>query len=65
MEIQDTVNLILNSGVSIVVIAYFMYRDYKFIAQLQTTLTTLIDTVDCLKECVNGIAEKSQLSKGE
>ena len=58
MEMQDTVNLILNSGVSIVVIAYFMYRDYKFIGQLQTTLTTLIDTVDCLKECVTGISEK-------
>lgn len=50
MTIQETVNLLLNTSVSIVVIAYFMYRDNKFMTQLNTTLTTLIDTVDALKE---------------
>lgn len=55
MTLQETVNLLLNTGVSIVVIAYFMYRDFKFMTQLNTTLTTLIDTVDALKEkCTGG-----------
>ena len=48
MEIQEVTNLILNSAVSVVVIAYFMYRDFKFMGQLQTTLVTLVDTVAVL-----------------
>lgn len=46
------VNMILNSSVSIIVIAYFMYRDFKFMTQLQQTLQTLVDTVDCLKNVI-------------
>ena len=38
--------------VSIIVIAYFMYRDFKFMMQLQQTLQTLVDTVDCLKDVI-------------
>lgn len=58
MEVQELTNLLLNSSVSIVVICYFMYRDYKFMDSLQTTLTTLVNTVDVLKNLVgdfNGI----------
>lgn len=53
MEIEALVNLIVNSGVSVIIIAYFMFRDYKFMGQLQQTLQTLVDTVNCLKEVVN------------
>lgn len=53
MEMSEIANVILNSGVAVVVIAFFMYRDIKFMSQLQTTLTTLVDTVDTLKEVVN------------
>ena len=49
MDMEAIVNLFLNSSVSIIVIAYFMYRDFKFMVQLQQTLQTLVDTVDCLK----------------
>ena len=52
MEMEAIVNLILNSSVSIIVIAYFMYRDFKFMVQLQQTLQTLVDTVDCLKDVI-------------
>lgn len=47
---EDLVNLIVNSGVTVVIIAYFMFRDYKFMNQLQNTLTTLVDTVNALKD---------------
>lgn len=46
MDMQNIVNLILNSSVSIVVIAYFMYRDYKFVGQLTTSIQQLIDKMD-------------------
>lgn len=49
---DEMVNLILNSSVSIVVIVFFMYRDIKFMSQLQTTLTALVDTVNTLKEII-------------
>lgn len=49
---DDLVNLIMNAGVTIVIIAYFIFRDYKFMSSLQTTLTTLVDTVNTLKEIV-------------
>ena len=60
MDFQELTNLILNSTVSIVVICYFMIRDYKFMDSLQTTLTTLVNTVDVLKNLVgdfNGITK--------
>ena len=46
MEMENIVNLILNSSVSIVVIAYFMFRDYKFVQQLSTSIQQLIDKLD-------------------
>ena len=52
MDMESIVNMILNSSVSIIVIAYFMYRDFKFMVQLQQTLQTLVDTVDCLKDVI-------------
>ena len=50
MEMNDIVNMVLNSSVSIVVIGYFMYRDFKFMGQLQQTLQSLVDTVGILKD---------------
>ena len=46
MEMENVVNLILNSSVSIVVIAYFMFRDYKFMQQLTTSIQQLVDKLD-------------------
>lgn len=52
MDFTELVNTLMNTSVSIVVIGYFMYRDNKFMTQLNTTLTTLIDTVDALEEII-------------
>lgn len=49
---NDLVNLFVNNGTAVVVLAYFLYRDYKFMNTLQITLTTLVKTVDALKENV-------------
>lgn len=49
---DDLVNLFVNNGVAVAVIVYFMYRDLKFQTQLNTTLQTLVDTVDTLKEYI-------------
>lgn len=64
MEIQELANLILNSSVSIAVIGYFMYRDFRFMNSLQTTLVTLVDTVSALKDCVNELRRKEEGEDG-
>ena len=52
MEMPEIVNLFTNTGVSIVIIAYFIFRDYKWMGQLNTTLITLVDTVNALKDMI-------------
>ena len=50
---EPIVNTIVNNGVAVAVVVYFLFRDWKFHDNLQVTLTTLIETVDTLKELVN------------
>jgi len=55
---KELADLIVNNGVAVVVVAFFMYRDIKFMSTLQTTLTTLVDTVDGLKDIVKTSEDK-------
>ena len=50
---QDLITVITNNGVAVAVLVYFIYRDNKFMGTLQTTLQTLIDTVDALRDSLN------------
>lgn len=43
---NDIVNLIINSSTSVVIIAYFIFRDYKWNQQLITTLTKIEKILD-------------------
>ena len=55
MDMQNIVNLIVNSSVSIVVIAYFMFRDYKFMQQLTTSIQQLVDKLDGIIKLEGGV----------
>lgn len=46
---NDIVNLIINSSTSVVIIAYFIFRDYKWNNQLISTLTKIEDTLENIK----------------
>lgn len=49
---NDIVNLIINSSTSVVIIAYFIFRDYKWNNQLIETLTrieTILDELNSKK----------------
>lgn len=35
---ENIVNLLMNNGTAIVVLAYFIFRDYKFMQKLESTL---------------------------
>lgn len=41
MQLQDLVNVIVQNGMSVVIIAYFLYKDYKFNQQIIDTLTAI------------------------
>ena len=54
--IEAIVNLAMNSGMSILITVYFLYRDWKYQGQLidllsnvSTTLASLKDIVEVLK----------------
>ena len=47
---NDIVNLIINSSTSVVVIAYFIFRDYKWNNQLISTLSKIEQILDDLKK---------------
>ena len=47
---NDIVNLIINSSTSVVVIAYFIFRDYKWNNQLIQTLTKIETLLEELKD---------------
>lgn len=47
---NDIVNLIINSSTSVVIIAYFIFRDYKWNEQLISTLTKIEKILDDMSE---------------
>ena len=57
MEMEAIANLLLNDSIAIAVVAFFMYRDLRFMTQLQQTLQVLVDAVEGLKQVVS-IEEK-------
>lgn len=47
---ENIIDLIVSNGIGVASIVYFMFRDYKFMATLQQTLTTLEDTTNLIKD---------------
>lgn len=50
---NDIVNLIINSSTSVVIIAYFIFRDYKWNNKLVETLTkieTILEELNTTKK---------------
>lgn len=58
MTMEAIVNLILNSSVSIVVIAYFMFRDYKFIQQVNVNIQRLVDIIASMNASVENVKKE-------
>lgn len=58
MELENIVSLIIDNGVAVGLLAYFVYRDNKFMTTLAVTLKTLQVTVDSIKELLEDKKEK-------
>lgn len=51
-SMNDIVDLIVNNGIAVVVVAYFLFRDYKFNDELIKTLTTIQNTLTAVADDV-------------
>ena len=50
MTVEQITTLISNLGVTVAVLIYFMYRDNKFMTELQKTLTTMDDSLNTINQ---------------
>lgn len=62
MEIESIVSIIMNNGVAVALLAYFVYRDNKFMSSLDVTLKTLQTSVDSVKDLLE---KKEERERGE
>lgn len=52
MDLNEIVSLVTNTGVTIFIIAYFIYRDFKFMTTLDKTLSSLVTATENLKDII-------------
>ena len=50
MSMDEIVQLMLNNGVGVICIAYFMFRDWKFMQKLTDLLSSLQATLDLMNK---------------
>ena len=50
MEMQEIVNMMFNSGIAVVVLAYALWKDYKFTNQITESMTKLSTAIDDIKD---------------
>lgn len=53
MGFDEIVSLVVNNATSLVVLAYFLFRDYKYIDKLTVTLTQLVTVVTDIRSTMN------------
>lgn len=51
---NDIVNLIVNNGVAVVVVAYFLFMNWKYFDKLTATLTEITITLKDIQEDIKG-----------
>lgn len=54
---NDIVNLIVNNGVAIVVVGYFLFTNYKFNEKLISTLTEITVTLKDIQDDLKGVKD--------
>ena len=58
MEFKEIVNIIVNNGVALAVLGYFIFRDYKYITQLTQAIAVLQTTITAVKETLDAFINK-------
>lgn len=58
----DMVNLLVNNGIAVVVVGYFLYTNYKFNDKLTSTLTEITVTLKDIQDDLKGV-KKNDVSR--
>ena len=57
---ENIVNLMVNNGVAIVVVGYFLFTNYKFNEKLITTLTEITVTLKDIQDDLKGVKDNEK-----
>lgn len=57
---ENIVNLMVNNGVAIVVVGYFLFTNYKFNEKLISTLTEITVTLKDIQDDLKGVKENEK-----
>jgi len=57
---ENLVNLIVNNGVAIVVVGYFLFTNYKFNEKLISTLTEITVTLKDIQDDLKGVRDNEK-----
>lgn len=60
---NDIVNLIVNNGVAVVVVAYFLFMNYKYFDKLTAALTEITFTLKNIQEDLKDDKTRSDKEK--
>ena len=59
----DIVNLLVNNGVAVVIVAYFLYKDNKFNNELVKSLTELVGAIKEMRDDIKEINANEESNK--
>lgn len=65
MEFESVVSTIINNGVAVGLLVYFVYRDNKFMSSLDVTLKTLQTSVDSVKDLLEKQIDKKRRNEDD
>lgn len=57
---ENIVNLLVNNGVAIVVVGYFLFTNYKFNEKLISTLTEITVTLKDIQDDLKGVKDNEK-----
>ena len=61
----DIVNLLVNNGIAVVVVGYFLYTNYKFNDKLTSTLTEITVTLKDIQDDLKGVRNNEDIRRKE
>ena len=61
----DIVNLLVNNGIAVVVVGYFLYTNYKFNDKLTSTLTEITVTLKDIQDDLKGVGKNEDIRRKE
>lgn len=53
-SMENIINILVNNGSSVALLAYFIYKDNKFTETITKSLTAINESLDLIKDMIGG-----------